>query len=78
MKFTGTSILILTPGKTLKKSTWIGSSLIIWYSTSLGNTFCGFPLTFNVIMLDKKFSFSIRFFNNFLEIEIFSFSSLPP
>ena len=27
IKFTGTSIFIFTPGKTLKKSTWVGSSL---------------------------------------------------
>ena len=78
IKFTGTSILILTPGNTLRKSTWVGSSLKIWYFTSRGNTFWDFPSTFNVIIFDRKFSLSIRTFNNFLEIEIFWFWSLPP
>ena len=78
IKLTGTSIVIFTPGNTLKKSTWVGSSLIIWYFTSLGKTFWGFPSTFRVIIFDKKFSFSIKALRNFLEIEIFWFWSFPP
>ena len=78
IKLTGTSIVIFTPGTTLKKSTWVGSSVKIWYSTSLGKTFWGLPSIFKVRIFDKKFSFSINVFNNFFDIVIFWFSSLPP
>ena len=78
MNWTGTSILILTPGTTLKKSTWIGSSVIMWYLISLGRTFWGFPSTFKVTILDKKFSLSIKVLSNFFEMDTFSFWASPP
>ena len=63
INFTGISILILTPVTTLKKSTWIGSSVIMSYLISLGRTFWVLPSTFKVMMLDKKFSLSIKIFS---------------
>ena len=76
--FTGTSIITFIPATILRKSTCIGSSEIMSYFISLGRAFWGLPSTFKVMILDKKFSFSISDLSTFLDIEIFSFWASPP
>ena len=78
INFTGISKITFAPLIILKKSIWIGSSVIGSQAISFGNTFSDFPSKFIDIMLDKKFSFSIRFLIFFLLKYIFWFFSDPP
>ena len=73
MNFTGISNITFVPLTILKKSTCIGSSVIISYLISLGITFWFFPSTLSSKTFDKKFSFSIKVLTFLAEIETFSF-----
>ena len=70
INLTGISKIIFALLTILKKSTWIGLSLMGSKATSLGKTFIDFPSIFKLIMFDKKFSWSINVLTSFVEREI--------